>query len=318
MRAFIFALSLLLATSAVAFPTKPILLVVPFAPGGSNDIMARVIGEQMTKSLGQAVLVENQTGAAGSIGVGRVAKSDPDGHTLAVISVTFTINAVLQGKQPFDPITSFAPVALIARSPMVLAVANKHGVKTPAEFLALAKAKPGALNYGSAGSGSITQIGAELIRKAVGIDIKHVPYRGVPLALNDVIAGHVDMIVGSLPPMLEQIRGGKVTGIALMAKSRFPQMPEIATLDETIAPGLELYQWWAFLAPAGTPPDAIARLNQTINASLSSPEIIQVLAREGAEATPRTPEVLGELIRADIARWQQMVKDGSLQVGSGN
>jgi len=318
MRALLTALCLLMASPAIAFPVKPVLLVVPFAPGGSNDIMARVIGEQMARSLGQAVLVENQAGAAGSIGVARVAKSEPDGHTLVVISVTFTINAVLQGKQPFDPVTSFAPVALIGRSPMVLAVANKHGVRTPAEFLALAKARPGALNYGSAGSGSITQIGAELIRMAVGIDIKHVPYRGVPLALNDVIAGHVDMIVGSLPPMLEQIRGGKVTGIALMAKSRYPQLPEVATLDETIAPGLELYQWWAFLAPAGTPQDAISRLNQTINASLASEEIKLVLAREGAEATPRTPEALGELIRADIARWQQMVKDGALQVGTGN
>ena len=312
----ILALALTLTGAhAQPFPSRQILLVVPFAAGGSNDIMARVIGERLQKAWGQSVVVENQTGAAGSIGVGRVAKAEADGHTLAVISITFTINAVTQARQAFDPIASFAAVALLGRSPMLLAISPRHGVSTPAEFLALARSASKPLAYGSAGAGSITHIGAELLRQALDLKLDHVPYRGTPLALNDVIGGHVDLVVASLPPLLEQIRAGKVTGIGVMAKERVAALPELATFDATIAPGLELYQWWGILAPAGTPPEVISRLNAGITAAQSSDDFKAIMAREGAEPTPGPPGALAALIRNDIERWHKLVRDGSLQLG---
>ena len=309
-------LAMLVPTAgAHAFPTRSVVLVVPFAAGGSNDIIARVLAERLQRIWGQSVLVENQTGAAGSIGVARVAKAEPDGHTLVVISITFTINAVLQAKQPFDPITSFAPVALLGRSPLVLAVAPGLAVTNAAEFKSRAKAGGKPLTYGTAGNGSINHIGAELLRRAAGIELTHVPYRGVPLALNDMIGGHVDLIVASLPPMVEQIRGGKVTGLAVTSLGRNPALPELPTLDETIAPGFELYQWWAILAPAETPADVVATLNAAINAQLATEDVRTVLAREGAEGTPGPSAALAQLIRADIARWKKLVADGGLQAG---
>lgn len=310
-----FALLALLAcaTSAAAFPTRQLLIVVPFAPGGSNDIIARVIGERLQNAWGQTVVVENQAGAAGSIGVGRVAKADPDGHTIVVISITFTINAVLQAKQPFDPAESFAPIALLGRSPMVLAVSPKHPIKTPAEFVKLARSSVKPLTYGTAGSGSINHIGAELLRLATDLPLSHVPYRGVPLAVNDMIGGHIDLIVASLPPMLAQIKGGKVVGLAVTSKERALTLPELPTLDQTIAPGYELFQWWGVLAPAGTPVEIVTKLNAGINAALESDDIKRTMAREGADVTPGPPQALASLIRSDIQRWQNLVKAGAIQ-----
>lgn len=303
------------STLAQAFPTQQVLIVVPFAPGGSNDIIARVMGERLQQHWGQSVVIENQAGAAGSIGVGRVAKAEPTGHTLVVISMTFTINAVVQAKQAFDPIKSFAPVALIGRSPMVLALSKKHAAKSPQEFLALANANPGKLSYGSAGAGSINHIGAELIASATGIKVAHVPYRGVPLALNDVVGGHIDFIVASLPPMIEQVQAGKVTGLAVTARARSPSLPDLPTLHETIAKDYELYQWWAVLAPSGTPLAVVERLNRSINVVLELAEVKSVMAREGAEVTPGSPEVLARQIASDIERWQRLVNAGILQAG---
>jgi tripartite-type tricarboxylate transporter receptor subunit TctC len=297
---------------AQQFPSRQITLVVPFAAGGSNDVIARVIGARLQKAFGQPVVIENQSGASGSIGVTRVAKSEPDGHTLVVISSTFTINAVLQTKQSFDAQASFAPVASVGRSPLMLATAPTIPVKTPAEFLAFARANPGKLNYGSAGNGSISQIGAELLKSAAAIDLTHVPYRGVPLALNDLIAGQVHVIVGSMPAMMTQVLGGKVTGLAVTSKRRSIAFPDLPTLDETIAPGYELYQWWGVLAPAGTPAATVATLNAAINAALDTEELKAILAREGAEVTPGPPSDLKSLITEEISRWKKLAAEGRI------
>jgi tripartite-type tricarboxylate transporter receptor subunit TctC len=297
---------------AQQFPSRQITLVVPFAAGGSNDVIARVIGARLQRAFGQPVVIENQSGASGSIGVTRVAKSEPDGHTLVVISSTFTINAVLQSKQSFDAQASFAPVALVGRSPLMLATAPSMPVKSPAEFLAYARANPGKLNYGSAGNGSINQIGAELLKSAAAIDLTHVPYRGVPLALNDLIAGHVHAIVGSMPAMMTQILAGKVTGIAVTSKRRSIAFPDLPTLDESIAPGYELYQWWGILAPAGTPAATVAELNAAINMALDTDELKAILAREGAEVTPGPPSDLKALISGEISRWRKLAADGRI------
>ena len=306
-------LSLLHPAVVEAYPTRPLLIVVPFAAGGSNDILGRLIGERLQRAWGQSAIVENQAGAAGSIGAARVAKAAADGHTMLVISTGFSINAVLQVRQPFDAATGFAPVALLGRSPMVLAVSPRHPIKTPAELVTLARAQPGKLTYGSAGSGSINHIGGELLRSGAGIEISHVPYRGVTPALTDVIGGHVDMIVASLTVALEQVRSGKVTGLAVTSLARVPMLPELPTLDETVAPGYELVQWWGIMVPAGTPAEVVAKLNGGINDALDSEEVRQALAREGAQPTPGPPAALAGLIRSDIARWQRLVKDGALQ-----
>jgi tripartite-type tricarboxylate transporter receptor subunit TctC len=297
---------------AQQFPSRQITLVVPFAAGGSNDVIARVIGARLQKAFGQPVVIENQSGASGSIGVARVAKSEPDGHTLVVVSSTFTINAVLQSKQSFDAQASFAPVALVGRSPLMLATAPTVPVKTPAEFLAYTHANPGKLNYGSAGNGSINQIGAELLKSAAAIDLTHVPYRGVPLALNDLIAGHVHAIVGSMPAMMTQVLAGKVTGLAVTSKRRSSAFPDLPTLDESIAPGYELYQWWGILAPAGTPPATVMELNAAINAALDTDELKAILAREGTEVTPGPPSDLKSLITEEISRWKKLAAEGRI------
>ncbi len=294
------------------FPTRQITLVVPFAAGGSNDVIARVIGARLQKAFGQPVVIENQSGASGSIGVTRVAKAEPDGYTLIVISSTFTINAVLQAKQSFDAQASFAPVALLGRSPLVLATAPTIPVKSPADFLAYARANKGKLNYGSAGNGSINQIGAEMLKSAAAIDLTHVPYRGVPLALNDLIAGQVHVIVGSMPAMMAQILGGKVTGIAVTSRRRSIALPDLPTLDESIAPGYELYQWWAVLAPAATPATTIGTLNSAIDKALEDDEVKAAFAREGAEVTPGPPADLKSLIADEISRWRKLAAEGRI------
>jgi tripartite-type tricarboxylate transporter receptor subunit TctC len=294
------------------FPTRQITLVVPFAAGGSNDVIARVVGARLQKAFGQPVVIENQSGASGSIGVTRVAKAEPDGYTLIVISSTFTIDAVLQAKQSFDAQASFAPVALLGRSPLVLATAPTIPVKSPADFLAYARANKGKLNYGSAGNGSINQIGAEMLKSAAAIDLTHVPYRGVPLALNDLIAGQVHVIVGSMPAMMAQILGGKVTGIAVTSRRRSIALPDLPTLDESIAPGYELYQWWAVLAPAATPATTIGTLNSAIDKALEDDQVKAAFAREGAEVTPGAPADLKSLIAEEISRWRKLAAEGRI------
>jgi tripartite-type tricarboxylate transporter receptor subunit TctC len=301
------------AASAQTYPSRQITLVVPFAAGGSNDTIARVIGERLAKVWGQPIVVENQSGASGTLGASRVAKAAPDGYTLLVISSTFTINPAIQPQMPFDSIEGFAPVALIGKSPLVLATAPKHGFKTAADFLAAARANPGKLNYGSAGTGSINQIGAELLKMTARIELSHVPYRGVPLALNDLIGGHIDLLVGSMPAMMEQVRGGRVTGLAVTGRERAPAVPDLPTLDATIAPGYELEQWWAILAPARTPPEIVGKLNGEINNLLATQEVRAILAREGAEPTPAPAQALGQLIRDEIPRWQKLATQGHIR-----
>ena len=300
--------------AAQAYPSKAVTIVVPFPAGGSLDLVGRAMGDKLGRAWGQTFVVENQTGASGAIGAARVAKSDPDGYTLLIVSTTFTINAAVLPKAAFDPVASFAPVALVGRSPMVVATSNGLGFKTPADLVAYARAHPGKLNFGSSGHGSINHIGAELLRIATGIQINHVPYRGAALALNDLVGGHVDILVGSLPAMMEQVRAGKVTGLAVSSRERANVLPDIPTLNETVAPGVELYQWWGVLAPAGTPTDIIGRLNTEINKTLATPEILDILAREGAEATPGQPDILGMRIDDEIRRWRALAKEANLRL----
>ena len=308
------ATALLIATNARAadYPSKAITIIVPFAPGGSNDIVARAIGQKMTYDWHQAVVVDNKPGAGGVIGSEFVARAAPDGYTLLLVSSTFTINPAVKTNLPFDVVKDFVPVAQIGQSPLLLAAANSFPANSVAELIALAKAKPGSINYASAGPGSINQIAAELLALSSGIKLTHVPYRGGALAINDLVGGHVDVYVSSMPQILQIVRTGQAKALAVTSTQRSPSLPDTPTLRESGLPDYEASSWWGIVAPVGTPPDVVEALNNEINKALSTQQMNKFLTGEGAEAMPGTPKQFGDLITAEIARWKKVAKDADI------
>jgi tripartite-type tricarboxylate transporter receptor subunit TctC len=297
---------------AASYPTKPITLVVPFAAGGTNDILARAIGRALTAGWGQPVVIDNRAGAGGTTGIISAAKAAPDGYTLLLVSSTFTINPAMRTKLPFDPVEDFTPVALIGRGPMVLAASRMLPVNSVADLVALARAKPGAINYASAGPGSVNHIAAELLNVAAGIRLVHVPYRGGSLAINDLMAGHVDLYVSSMPQIVESVRGGLVKGLAVTGTARSPAAPELPTMGEAGVAGYEMELWWGIVAPAGTPQDVVMALNHEINRALVMPDMTAFLEREGAAPAGRPPAQFGALIAAEFARWRKVAREADI------
>jgi tripartite-type tricarboxylate transporter receptor subunit TctC len=313
----IFALSLGLALLLVATPQaqaqypspdKRITLVVPFSAGGSNDILARVVGQKLSDGWHIPVIIINQVGASGSLGAARVAKAEPDGYTLLMLSSTYTINSAVMPTLPFDPKSSFAPVAILGKAPMMLAVSKKLSAQNAKALIDLARAKPGELNYGSAGVGSVNHMSMELLKSLAGLDIKHVPYRAGNEAVNDLIGGHLDMFVGSLPQMMELARGGLATPIAVTSRQRSGIVPDLPTIAESGVPAYELEQWWGIVVPAGTPADIVKTLNTEINAVLASFEVKAFMAREGAQPSPSTPEMFAVHLNGELKRWEELVQ----------
>jgi tripartite-type tricarboxylate transporter receptor subunit TctC len=290
------------------YPAKRITLIVPFAAGGSNDILARAIGQKLSESWQVPVVVENQGGASGSLGTARVAKAEPDGHTILILSSTYTINAAVQPNLPFDPAKSFAGVAMLGKAPLMLAASKRVPARTTQELLALARAKPGHLNYGSAGLGSVNHMSMELFKYLAALDIKHVPYRAGSLAVNDLIGGHLDLFIGSMPQMMELVRAGTATGIAVTGVERSTAVPDIPTLAESGVPKYELEQWWGIVVPAATPSDVVLKLNAEINRILSTPEITTFMNREGAHVTPSRPDALDRHLAVELHRWVDIVR----------
>jgi len=242
------------------------------------------------------------------------AKATPDGYTLLLVSSTFTINPAVRVKPPFDPVEEFAPVALIGRGPMVLAAARALPVDSVADLIALARAKPGAINYASAGPGSVNHIAAELLNMAAGIRLAHVPYRGGSLAINDLMAGHVDLYVSSMPQIIESVRGGLVKGLAVTGTARAPAAPDLPTMGEAGVAGYEMELWWGIVAPAGTPRDVVASLNDAINRALMTADMKAFLEREGAAPAGRSPRAFGTLIAEEFARWRKVAREADLHV----
>ena len=306
----------LLAAAAGAraeYPTKTITLVVPFAAGGSNDIVARAIGKRLGEAWGQTVVIDNRAGAGGVIGAAFVAGAAPDGHTLLLVSSTYTINPAVKANMPFDTMKAFEPVAFIASSPLLLASANKLPVTSVQELIALAKARPGSINYASAGPGSINQIAAELFAAAAGVKIVHVPYKGGSLAINDLVGGHVDMYVSSMPQILQIAKTGQVRPLAVTGLKRSPTLPDVPTLDESGLKGYEATVWWGIVAPAGTPADIVAKLNDEINKATGSDEMKRFLQGEGAEAGGMSPQGFRDLIEREVKRWDKVAKDANIR-----
>jgi tripartite-type tricarboxylate transporter receptor subunit TctC len=302
------------AARAQTYPARQITLVIPFAVGGSNDIVGRAIGKKLTEAWGQPVVVENRSGAGGIIGSSAVAAAPPDGYTLLLVSSTFTINPAIKKSMPFDTIKDFTPVAFIARSPLLLTASNNLPVKSARELLALARSKPGRISYGSAGPGSINQISAELIALSAGVKLMHVPYRGGAPALNDLLGGHVDIYVSSLPQVLQLARNGQAKALAVTSAKRTALLPDVPTLEESGVAGFDLWSWWGIVGPAGMPANVVNALNAEIGKMLTSPELSQFLSNEGAEAEAMTPQQFGELMRLETARWIKVAHEANISI----
>lgn len=290
------------------YPTRPVTLVVPFPAGGSTDLIARLVAAKMAGPLGQQVVIENRGGAGGNIGSAAVARAEPDGYTILMGTVaTHALNPALYKKMPYDPVKSFAPISLLALIPNVLVVNPSFPAKSVKELIELLKANPGAYSYASSGNGTPLHLSGELFKTMAGVDMVHVPYKGAGSALVDVMAGHVPIMFDNLPPSLEQIRAGKLRGLAVTTKERAPSIPELPTIAETL-PGYETYSWNALFAPAGTPKPIIDRLHAAAVAALADPGVAAKLKDLSATAVGSTPEGLAAHVAAELAKWAPIVE----------
>ncbi len=317
---WIAALSLVAALGAMMpaqaqlhWPSKPVTLVVPYPPGGSNDTFARELGKKLSDAWKVPVIVDNRPGAGGSIGAGVVSRAAPDGYTLCLLSSSFTTNAAIQANLPFDPVTGFTPVAMVAKGPMILTVSNKLPVKTALELFALARANPGKLNYGSSGQGSTNHFATELLLDAAKIKMTHVPYKGMPPAVTDVIGGHVDVLIASGPSIYQHVKAGKVRGLGVTSKGPSPVVPDLPPLTQMGVPDYSFELWWGILAPPATPPDIVIQINVDVNRILNTPEMKEVFLREGAEPAPMSAAQFAATVRNEIAGWKKVAASANIK-----
>ncbi len=295
-----------------AYPSKAITIVVPYPAGGSNDTFARQIAKELDDELKQPVIIDNRPGASGNTGTAQVARATPDGYTLVAVSSSMTTNAAVQSKLPFDPVKGLAPVAMFAKGPFIVAVNNEFPAKTPAELIAAIKAKPGQYNYASSGSGSVNQFGTELLKAKVGdLQIAHIPYKGMGPAVTDLIGNQTQLLISSGPSLLPMVRAGKLRAVGITSLKPSPVAPDLTPMSAAV-PGYEFELWWGLLAPAGTPGDVVAKLNQAVNQILARPTIAANFLREGAIATPLTPAQFGTVIADDVERWKKLARQQNI------
>jgi len=292
-----------------AYPTKPIRLVVPFVPGGSTDLIARIMGQKLDEAFGQQVVVENRSGAGGNIGVEYVAKSAPDGYTLVFGHIgTFGFGPSLYQKLPYDPVRDFAPIILFAMVPNMLVVHPALPAKSVKELIALAKARPGQMNYGSSGNGSASHLATEYFKLLTKTDITAIPYKGTGPLVTDLIAGQTSLTITGVPPLFPFVQAGRLRGLAVGSVKRLALMPDLPTIAEAGVPGYESSTWFGPLAPAKTPREIIVRLNAELLKILQRPDIKARFAAEGAEGLGSTPEEFGAYIKSEIERWGRVIK----------
>jgi tripartite-type tricarboxylate transporter receptor subunit TctC len=298
-----------------AYPAKAIRLVVPFPPGGTTDILARVAGQKITEATGQQVIVDNRPGAGGNIGTEIVAKAPPDGYTLLTDpGSTLTINPSLFTKLPFDPLKDFAPVTIIAAVPNLLVVHPSLPVRNVKELISLAKAKPGQLNYASTGAGQSTHLSMELFKLMAGIAVTHIPYKGSSPALTDLLAGHVSLMFDNMPSCLPHVKANKLRALGVSTLKRSPALPALPTIAESGLAGFEVSVWFGVLAPAGTARDVVNRLNAIIVQALASPDVRERLAGQGAEPVGNTPDQFTAQMQRDLVKWAKVVKDANIKL----
>ena len=297
---------------ASRFPTKPIRLIVPFPPGGSNDILGRFLAQKMSDRLGQQTIVDNRAGADGIIGTELAARAPADGHTLVIVSTSYTMNPAIH-KLPYDPVKSLAPISLIASGGNVIAVHPSLPIKTVKELIAVAKAKPGQLRYASSGIGGFNHFGGELFNTMAGVKLVHIPYKGGGPAMLDVMSGQVEMTFCTLIQALPHMRSGKLKALGVGSARRSPLLPEVPTIAESGVPGYDGTIWWGVLGPAGIPGAIVTRLNTEIGVILRDPEMGKRLVAEAAEPVIETPEAFGKLIVNVIGKWGSVAKQAGLR-----
>ena len=296
------------ATPAQTYPSKPVHIVVPFAPGGPADLYARVLGEKLQASLGQSFVIEDKPGGGSIVGTDAVAKSVPDGYTLLMMSNTHTVNESLIPDRPFQLLRDFVPVAPVNYSDLVMVIHPSVPANSLREFIALAKSKPGSLNYASSGPGTPYHMAGELFKSMAGVDIVHVPYKGSSGARTDILGGQVQMMFDAITTMAPNVRAGKLKALATSGRARSSVLPEVPTLSEAGVPGYETVIWLGVMAPAGTPRAIVEKLNAEIQRIVNAPEMKAAWEKQGATAMSMTPEEFGRFMREDIEKWARIVK----------
>jgi tripartite-type tricarboxylate transporter receptor subunit TctC len=302
-------LALAAAAHAQGYPQRPVRLVVPFPPGGANDVLGRVLGARLGHAMGQQIVVDNRGGANSIIGCDLVAKAMPDGYTILIVPGSHAINPSLYRKLPYDTLKDFASVSLIGNGAYVLLANPSLPANDTRDLVALAKAKPAALNYASAGVGNITHLAVELFSKSAGIKLTHVPYKGGGPAVNDVVAGHVSLYFGTVALAGPLLKSGRVKALGVSTAKRSSALPDVPTIAESGVPGFQLSGWYGLLAPAKTPAAIVARLNSETSKAVRDPDVKQRLAGLGIEAAGGSPAELDRVVRSDMARWRQVISE---------
>jgi len=296
------------------YPARVVRIVVPLPPGGSNDVLARVAAERLTASLGQPVVVDNRPGASGNIGTELVAKSAPDGHTLLMANTAHVINPSLFAKLPYDPIRDFAPVALMSSVHFALVVHPSVPARSVKEFIAVARARPGALTFASAGNGAPHHLAMELLKSMARVELTHVPYKGAGQFVPALVTGEVSSVIGAINSLLPHVRSGRLRILGMAGNRRTPLLPEVPTIAEAALPGFALDNWGGMLAPAGTARNIIDRLNGEIVKALRDPQVAERLASQGIELIPSTPDEFQALMKTHMAKWASLIRDARIKL----
>jgi tripartite-type tricarboxylate transporter receptor subunit TctC len=305
--------ALLRRAAAQGYPTRAVRVVVPFAPGGITDVLARLIAEKWSENLGKQFYVENVTGGSGNIGMGQAAKATPDGYTILTAFVSYVVNPALFAKVPYDPVRDFDPIGLAVTSTTVLVVNPQVPAKTVDELIALIRANPGKYNYASAGSGTSSHLAGEQFRLSLGLDIVHIPYTGGAPAIASVVAGHTPIGLAAPNVAIPQIQDGKVRALAVTSAARAQTLPDVATMAEAGHPGIEGESWVGFVAPAGTPKDIVATLNREIVRILAQPDMKDRLATLGFDPVGGTPDEFASRIKSELAMWTKVIRAAGIK-----
>lgn len=313
------ALALLIAISPVlafaqSYPTRPIRLVVGFAPGGANDIVARILAQKLSDDIAQPVVVDNRAGADGTIANATVAKLLPDGYTLLLVPASFSYATVLQQNPPYLPKRDFSAVSLVASAPSILLASPGFSVSTIADLITIARAKPGQLAYAHGGVGNLTHLAGELFKKMAGINLNAIPYRGTGPALVDLMGGQVPLQMAAILSTVPHVASGKVRALGVTSSKRSQVMPDVPTIDEAGVPGYDAVGWWAIVAPRGLPTEIVMSLNRAIGAALATPDVREKLLRQGAEPAASTPEALVAHIDSESTKWTRVLKEADIQL----
>jgi tripartite-type tricarboxylate transporter receptor subunit TctC len=297
-----------------AFPTKPVTIVAAFPPGGTVDLLSRILSQKLGEDWKQTVVVENRPGASGIIGSQHVSRAAPDGHTLMVVPITHVTNSSLFSKVPYDPIEDFTPISMLAASPLMLVVNNSSPIRSVNDLVAMAKAKPDRLNCGSGGSGTSQHLACELFKSTAKVEIKHVPYKGNAAAMTDVMGGQIEMLFDQMATAVPHVKAGRVRAVAVSTVRRSGAMPDVPTIAESGVPGYESTAWFGIVGPPGMPKEVVSQINASLRKALARPEVQKQLGDQGLELTPTSPDEFRGFLKTEMAKWAAVIKQAGVKV----